>query len=177
MTVNLHWKTHLPHLQQISLFSSVQGYASLKSILALTCLLLAVTNVNQTLIIIFDDECNLFKPLWSSMHQLQCIRGGKWPINQLALKPVSHQKKKKQPSSNGQGIAKKEGHWEEALKEMGIRINLKHWARQETLFLFPQDILHTSIHKGYILKFVILTINHIMQTQGSGQWVVWSIES
>ena len=63
----------------------------------------------------------------------------------------------------------KEGHQEEALKEMGIRINLKHWARQETLFLFPQDILHTSIHKGYILKFVFLTINHIMQTQGSGQ--------
>ena len=176
-------KTHLPHLQQISLFSSVQGYAFLNSILALTCLLLAVTNVNQTLIIIFDNKCNLFKPLWSSMHQcnsnpyhyLQCIRGGKWPINQLALKAI--QPKKKKPSSNGRGLAKKEGHWEEAPKEMGIRINLKHWARQETLFPFPQDILHTSIHKGYILKFVILTINHIMQTQGSGQWVVWSIES
>ena len=103
MTVNLHWKPHLPHLQQISLFSSVQGYAFLNSILALTCLLLAVTNVNQTLIIIFDNKCNLFKPSWSSMHQcnsnpyhyLQCIRGGKWPINQLALKAIQPKKKKK----------------------------------------------------------------------------------
>lgn len=68
MTVNLHGKPRPPHLQQISLFSSVEGYASLNSILALTCLLLAVTNVNQTLIIIFDNGCNLFKP-----YDLQCI--------------------------------------------------------------------------------------------------------